>query len=127
MTNPPIGRDAADLAAYGQPRPGPFTWALLLVIAVMAVYTGLALLEDGRQTAEATPTIVSVAPQQIVGRVPRPGLLVEYRFVSADGATHDGEAVRPWTPAQAEAAKVCYEPANPANQSLVLGGARCPA
>ena len=126
MANPPIGRDAADLAAHGQPRPGPFTWALLAVIAVMAVYTGAALLEDRRQTADAAPTIVSVVPQQIAGRAPRPGLLVEYRFVSADGATHDGEAVRPWTLAQAEAAKVCYEPANPANHSLVAGAARCP-
>ena len=127
MTNPPIGRDAADLAAHGQPRPGPFTWALLAVIAVLAVYTGAALLEDRRRTAEAAPTIVSVVPQQILGRVPRSGLLVDYRFVSADGATHDGEALRPWTPAQVEAAKVCYEPANPANQSLVAGAARCPS
>jgi hypothetical protein len=126
MTNPPIGRDAADLAAHGQPRPGPFTWALLAVLAVMAVYTGVALLADSRRTAEAVPVIVSAVPQTIEGRAPRPGLLVDYRFESADGATHSGELLVPWTLAQVEAAKVCYEPSDPGNQSLVEGGATCP-
>ena len=126
MANPPIGRDAADVAAHGQPRPGPFDWALLALIAVMGLYTAFALSAGTRRTAEAPATIVSAEPQQLGSRETRPGFRIQYRFASADGSEHGGDALQPWTQEQVRSSKVCYEPGDPSNAELVLAGVSCP-
>jgi hypothetical protein len=103
-----------------------FEGLLLILFVALGIYTIAAVQDENRRTAEAPATIVATRPQLSVGRAPQEGLEIAYSFRSLDGETRVGEAFRLWTIEQVEAAKVCYEPADPANNVLVKPSLACP-
>ena len=94
----------------------------LLIIAFLVGAN--AYLERVRRTAEAPVEILSIDMHPAPGKGAQGGVVVRYRFV-VDNEIYEFVALRHWTLDVKIEAKVCYEPANPRNQSLVRPEDHC--
>jgi hypothetical protein len=94
----------------------------LLVLMLLVGAEGY--LSRVRRTAETPAQIVSIDSHANPGKGAKGGYVIGYAF-EADGATHSAIARRSWSFESIQAAKVCYEPANAANQTLTLADEPC--
>lgn len=110
---------------YRQHVPGTLKVLLttLLVLGVVLVVAGQD--EKHRRTAEAAAEITGVELQTSVHPAIAAATLIRYRF-TASGTYYAGIALRSWGLTTIREAKVCYEPARPDNQILVVASATCP-
>jgi hypothetical protein len=99
---------------------------LLLTLAVVLVALAVVGQDAGRRrsaTAQVELLGIEVRPSVFRGN---PGdSVIRYRFV-AGGQVLERIATRTWSAPEIQAAKVCYEPAEPDNQVLVMHDASCP-
>ncbi|GEM_PF-6061078 len=99
---------------------------LLLVLALVLVSLAVVGQDAGRRrTATATVEILGIETRPSVFRGNPADSVIRYRFM-AGGQSLDRIATRTWSQDLIRAAKVCYEPVNPANQVLVIQDASCP-
>ena len=99
--------------------------SLLIALFVLVVAVGgNAYLERVRRTAETPAEILSVDTHPSPGKGARGGVYVFYRFAVA-GEAFEYIAFRSWSLDMDIQAKVCYEPGNPRNQSLVALDETC--
>jgi hypothetical protein len=95
---------------------------LLLVLVIVVGAEGY--LSRMRRTAEATVRIESIDSHAGPGMGATGGYVIGYAF-EASGRTFRYVARRSWSFETVNAAKVCYEPANPRNQSLTKADEPC--
>jgi hypothetical protein len=99
---------------------------LLVTLSVVLVALAVVGQDAGRRRS-------AMAPVEILGIEVRPSVfrgnpgdsVVRYRFTAA-GQVLERIATRTWSAPEIQAAKVCYEPAEPDNQVLVMHDASCP-
>ena len=96
----------------------------LLSLGFVLVLTGQD--EQRRRTAEAPAEITGVELQPSIHPAIGSETLIRYRF-AVDGTFISGIATRNWSLTAISDAKVCYEPSQPENQTLVEASASCPS
>jgi hypothetical protein len=98
-----------------------------LVLGFIGIATTLGVtswLEHGRRTAEAPIELVVLDSNAQQHPFVNASIDVRYRF-EAGGTTWEFTARRAWSIETIRAAKVCYDPVDPANQSLVEASEQC--
>jgi hypothetical protein len=97
---------------------------VVLLVTVLLLVASYTVMERVRRTAEAPVEVVLLDSHARPGYHIPGGIEVQYRFV-ADGVTYEFFTFRSWGLETIRNAKVCYDPADPRNQSLTRAGEPC--